>query len=360
MAALDGPQLQWAAGIVVEPKDKTRSEKSADLPEDLAQNASVDEFFERLNSNVRRPKPGDEAVAAVVEALQRLSVQSDVEEAVSSGPSVPGRETNAVLDHPNARVCSSCGSSNRLENKFCSTCGVSLPLDEGSSTQPASRAGISHNPESSHLPPGPHHYHHHYHHHYFAASDSSGGPASDQRPAGAAPARDAGRLRSPLGNPATAVMSRAETAARKTMQDWALACNTKQLDDLVELYLPDAIVLRPNVPQIRGAAPIREFFFSALGSGFGEVELEPLRVEMMGDIAYEAGRCKSLVPSAAGKRREDRGKYLIVLMRQPGGEWKIASDCWSSDLVLTPTAIEPEGVTAPPTSNSSANKTRRS
>ena len=61
------------SGALVEHTDKTRK-KSAEIPEDLAENADVDQFFERLNSNVRRPKPGDEAVAAVVEALQRLTV----------------------------------------------------------------------------------------------------------------------------------------------------------------------------------------------------------------------------------------------------------------------------------------------
>jgi len=37
-----------------------------------------------------------------------------------------------------------------------------------------------------------------------------------------------------------------------------------QLDDLVELYLPDALVQRPNVPSVRGTAAIREFFFGLL------------------------------------------------------------------------------------------------
>jgi len=67
----------------------------------------------------------------------------------------------------------------------------------------------------------------------------------------------------------------------------------------------------------------------------GEVDMEALRVEIAGDLAYEAGRFKALVPSAVGKRREERGKYLWVCQRQTGGEWKIAADCWSSDLTLS-------------------------
>ena len=154
-----------------------------------------------------------------------------------------------------------------------------------------------------------------------------------RRPVGApVPIRDAARLKTPIAG-APAGVSRAEAALRKMTQDWVQACNTKHLDDLLEFYAPDAMVLRPNVPPVRGAAAIREFFFGALEAGLGEVELEPLRVELMGDVAYEAGRCKMLVPVAMGKRREDRGKYMIMFSRQ-NGEWKAVADTWSSDLSI--------------------------
>ncbi len=130
-------------------------------------------------------------------------------------------------------------------------------------------------------------------------------------------------------------MSRAEAAVRRITQEWVLACNTRHLDDLLDLYVSDAMVLRSNYPPIRGAAAVREFFFGALDSGLGEVEVEPLRVDIVGDFAYEAGRCKALSPSSTGKRREERGKYLWVFARQANGEWKLAADCWSSDLTLT-------------------------
>jgi ketosteroid isomerase-like protein len=136
---------------------------------------------------------------------------------------------------------------------------------------------------------------------------------------------------------------RVEMSVRNLIQYWGLACNGNQLDDLVELYAADAIVLRPNVPAVRGTAALREFFFSVLDAGLGEVELEPLRTEVFGEVAYEAGRCKMLVPVAMGKRREERGKYLVVATRQ-AGEWKITADTWSSDLSLgvsTDSAVKP-------------------
>jgi uncharacterized protein (TIGR02246 family) len=144
----------------------------------------------------------------------------------------------------------------------------------------------------------------------------------------------------------TAPMSRAETAVRKVTLDWALACNNKQLDDLVSTYATDALVLRPNHPAIRGSAAIREYFVAVLDAGLGEVELDPLRVDVIGDVAYEAGRCKMLVPVVVGKRREERGKYMTLLVKQANAEWRIAADCWSSDLSLT-SSVEAEGPRPP-------------
>jgi uncharacterized protein (TIGR02246 family) len=146
-------------------------------------------------------------------------------------------------------------------------------------------------------------------------------------------------------------MNRVETAVRKVMQDWVFACNSKQLDDLVSSYSTDALVLRPNHPAVRGTPAIREFFFAALDSGVGDVEIDPIRLDVTGDVGYEAGRYKMLVPVAVSKRREERGKYLTLLARQPNGEWRIVSDCWSSDLSLAKSSdLDPKAATpaAPP------------
>jgi ketosteroid isomerase-like protein len=256
--------------------------------------------------------------AAVLQAMQRFALEQSVEASVNVNPE---SESASRL------ICPACGGANRKGNSFCANCGVALLK----TPDPADAARL--NPKAIPEEPGDHHYHHHDHHHYF----SNGGgvePAvgADLRASGAgSAAREVARVRAPLGG---ASLSRAEMALRKLTQDWALACNTKQLDDLVELYVPDATVLRPNVPAVRGAAAIREFFFGLLDAGMSEVELEPLRAELFGDFGYEAGRCKSLVPGAAGKRREERGKYLVLLNRQANSEWRILADSWSSDLSL--------------------------
>src|SRR6201981_3792891 len=309
---------------IVDPK-KPSSRPPAPLPhsesqDGLARNPHVDEFFNRLQSDMRRPLPSQEAVSEALQTMQRLAAESG---AVAGNPG--GHSLGQI-------TCEACGHPNRAGSPFCEMCGVPVPPDaQARSPHHPAPSASSDFSEPGALPPGQHHYHHHYHHHYFAPGQDPGAGAVSR-----AIANDptTAKLRTPGGG---APMGRIETAVRQVTLDWALACNSRQLDDLVSTYAADAIVLRPNHPPVRGTAAIREFFFAALDSGFGEVELDPLRVDIVGDVAYEAGRCKMLVPFVVGKRREERGKYLTVLARQPNGEWRIVSICWSSDLSLSAT-----------------------
>ena len=269
-----------------------------------------------------QPKADDENIS---EALQRMVLQMET-----------GESSAAIAEAEERRQCRACGGQNPRGNRFCARCGVPLQEAPQGDAPPATVNLLK--PEE--MAAGQHHYHHHYHHHYFAAAE--GQPAVAGSVAGAVAPRDAGRARTPSTGTG---FSRAEAAVRKLSQDWALACNTKHLEDLVDLYAGDATVVRPNVPPIRTASAIREYFFALLEAGLGEVEMDPLRVELLGEFAYEVGRCTMLVPAASGKRREERGKYVILSARQ-AGEWKVLVDCWSSDLSLADAKPQSPGVAA--------------
>jgi len=280
----------------------TDSSNPLDPPDDkLVENREIEDFFHRLPSNFRFPKPNAEAVAAAVEAIHRLSGLPGAQ-----APSVP------ATAEPSG-TCAMCGGPLPEGTRFCAWCG--LPRDaatSGAATQPSGTLAQ-------------HHFHHHYHHHFAPAGAAAASSESEAAlPRGSAP-----------GSPGPAPGGRAEVAARKVVQDWAQACNIKHIDDLVELYAADATLIRSSVPPVRSLPAIREFLLSLLEAGLGDVEMESLRLEMMGDIAMDLGRCKMLVPVAMGKRREERGKYLVVLVRQPAGTWKILADCWSADLPVT-------------------------
>jgi uncharacterized protein (TIGR02246 family) len=330
-------------------------------------NPALGEIYQRLYPEMRRPKPNQEAIAAALQAMQRLTMKMDSETAVEETS-----HAGTALSIP----CGACGHLNREGNRFCAMCGTRAEGTKGGGAGLAATELENVNPQAERSPvpsspvpgssvrgsaisdsrsraqrpslpvhgeveqtdtepagaPGTHHYHHHYHHHYFPGGSEIGG--SSPRAIAPETARETDRLRiaaAAKGEP----MTRNEAAVRRLTQEWVLACNMRQLDELLELYAPDAVVLRSNLPLLRGAAQIREFFFSALESGLGEVSLEPMRVEISGEIAHEVGRYSALVPGNAGKRREERGKYLWVFAKPNGGDWKLVSECWSSDLTLT-------------------------
>jgi len=324
------------------PSGSTPSQDSEAVPSIGPHNPALGEIYQRLYPEMRRPKPNQEAIAAALQAMQRLTMEAD-SETVAEGA------TQETTVNPHT-TCRACGHRNREGNKFCGACGLPLGTAPPQSPDPAPHAAATANPgdvalpqtslpapearEEVHpepgTPAGTHYYHHHYHHHYFQGGSGAAAPRANAPES----AREADRLRvaaAAKGEP----MSRSEAEVRRLTQEWVLACNTRQLDELIELYAPDAVVLRSNLPPIRGTMALREFFFASLEAGLGEVAVDPIRVEVLGDLAHELGRYSALVPGTAGKRREERGKYLWVFAKQTSGDWKLVSECWSSDLTLS-------------------------
>jgi uncharacterized protein (TIGR02246 family) len=323
------------------------SAQDSEVPVIGPHNPALGEIYQRLYPEMRRPKPNQEAIAAALQAMQRLTMEAD-SEAVAEDAT-----PETTVDAHNA--CRVCRHHNRTGNKFCGACGLALGTESAESPDetppvlesktagqqpvpqtppPAPEAADEVHPGAG-APTGTHHYHHHYHHHYFQGGRVDD-TASAPRPNAPESAREADRMRvaaAAKGEP----MSRGEAAVRRLTQEWVLACNTRQLDELIELYAHDALVLRSNLPPIRGAMAVREFFHASLEAGLGEVAVDPMRVEVVGDMAHEVGRYSALVPGTAGKRREERGKYLWVFAKQSSGDWKLVSECWSSDLTLSGT-----------------------
>lgn len=87
---------------------------------ELAANSDVDEFYKQLQPEMRRPRPGPDAMAAALEAVQRLAAEADAEDA-AQGQAAAGLGSSSVGS------CRVCGYRNREGNKFCAMCG--LPAD---------------------------------------------------------------------------------------------------------------------------------------------------------------------------------------------------------------------------------------
>jgi hypothetical protein len=149
-------------------------------------NPALAEIYQKLYPEMRRPKPNQEAIAAALQAMQRLTMKMDSEAAVEE--TTPEGSSDATLG--SLAACPSCGHHNREGNKYCGMCGLSvdaateaLPTSEPSTLespplelpdfarelvqmpQPAPEAAHEVHPPVG-APAGAHHYHHHYHHHY--------------------------------------------------------------------------------------------------------------------------------------------------------------------------------------------------
>jgi ketosteroid isomerase-like protein len=296
-------------------KDQPKNPRAASGGDAIRAHAADQE--ELLPGEIRRHKPPKEAVEAAFQRFQNLAADADA---------AVGEKPQPVAD---GEICPTCGHQNRSANRFCAMCGSTLavraePVSSSTTDQadpePSPNVPITQNPGARQ--------HHHYHYHYFPG----GTDVARHFMPGARDVDKAGVL--PPTAPKGEHYSRAETAVRRLTQDWVIACNTKQLEDVLDLYGADAMVYRSNQPAVRAPAALREFFVAALDAGLGEVSMEAARVEVFGEMAYEAGKFTALLPGVGGKRREERGKYLRVIAKDAEGDWKISVDCWSSDLTL--------------------------
>lgn len=283
--------------------------------EELLPNAAVEEFFTKVNHDFRRPKPSDEAVAAALQAIQTLAGDA-IGEQESADESEPAPSKQQTPTSEPGR-CPKCNGINSESNRFCGFCGATLnqaAKAESKSAAPGATPG-----QEQHV------YHHHYHHHYFPKGvfKQTGGEL-------ATPAKEA-----QANTPSSAENPQTDSDLRKLIRDWALVYNSKRLDDLVELYSPDGVVLRPSVLPARGKLGIRQYLESAIRDGLGDIQLDCTDIGVLGDIACIAGRSRMLIPIAAGNRQDRAGKFLIVARREDE-EWKILADVWCLDMPPVP------------------------
>jgi ketosteroid isomerase-like protein len=130
---------------------------------------------------------------------------------------------------------------------------------------------------------------------------------------------------------AAADLSRADVAAIESSREaFRAAVLARDFDELASLYTDDAILLPPNMPEIRGRAEIRAHFEEFPPLGALTVRFE--EVSGSGGVAYVRGSYTMTIAVEGGESIEERGKFLEVRLRQSDGSWPIARDMYSSDL----------------------------
>ncbi|HEX8634979.1 MAG TPA: DUF4440 domain-containing protein [Pyrinomonadaceae bacterium] len=98
------------------------------------------------------------------------------------------------------------------------------------------------------------------------------------------------------------------------------------------LYTPDARLMPPDAPLMRGAEAITAFWQGAMNLGIKEATLETMEVETSGgDLATEIGQFTlSMQAPGGGVRAAQTGKYIVLWKRQ-GDTWKLHADIWNAN-----------------------------
>lgn len=137
-------------------------------------------------------------------------------------------------------------------------------------------------------------------------------------------------------NPATE-----EAAVRARSAEWNRAVTERNLEAVVALHAPDAIVMMPNMARATGHAGVRQTWQGAFGMGNMVLNWQPTRITVAGsgDLATEVGTYTMSFDTPQG-RVNDAGGYITV-WRKAGGTWLVESDIVTSSQPLPPPAPAP-------------------
>ena len=135
------------------------------------------------------------------------------------------------------------------------------------------------------------------------------------------------------------------TAVRKRYSDWCQAEKRRDLEAAVSFLAPDAVVQGGNAPAVKGVEAARTLWkeiFNIPYTDFVDTEPRTVVVSQSGDMAYDVGNFKLILPGPNGPT-ELRAKSLVVWQKRDG-QWKAVVNTFSMD---APPAPESPSPTAP-------------
>lgn len=109
-------------------------------------------------------------------------------------------------------------------------------------------------------------------------------------------------------------------------------------------YAENARMLAPATDLLEGREAIGAFWRAGVEAGVVNVELDVIELAAA-EVAYEIGRYALSLRPADGAAVVDRGKYLLIHVRQADGLWRRAVEMFGPDAPATrplqPTKGEP-------------------
>ena len=106
---------------------------------------------------------------------------------------------------------------------------------------------------------------------------------------------------------------------------------------LALVYTSDAVLMNPNVPDVRGRAEIEAHFHGAFAIiAIRQMTITPIEVVGNDQDAWELSTFTQVVARPNLPPAEDRGRVLLIWRRERDGNWRIRYALVNSSLVQSP------------------------
>ena len=119
-------------------------------------------------------------------------------------------------------------------------------------------------------------------------------------------------------------------ALMKLSRDWSAKITTSPIDDWIDFWAEDAVMMPPGLPPLRGKAAIRQYVETAGKLPGFQIRWEPesVCVSQSGDLAYMIERNVTTFNDAQGKPVTSHGKVVTDWRKGSDGSWRNIVDMW--------------------------------
>lgn len=114
-------------------------------------------------------------------------------------------------------------------------------------------------------------------------------------------------------------------------RDWSMKVASAPLEEWIDVWAEDAVMMPPGLPAVRGRAAIRQYVEAAGKLPGFQISWEPesAYVSQSGDLAYMIERNVTIVNDAQGNPVTTHGKVVTVWRRRADGSWQNVVDMWN-------------------------------
>jgi ketosteroid isomerase-like protein len=139
----------------------------------------------------------------------------------------------------------------------------------------------------------------------------------------------------PTGEPESAVGKVEDASAIVNVREqYEAAENAGDAAAVAALWAADGILMPANSPAISGVEAIQSHYEALFSQGKPEVSIDGDETVMSGNWGFERGTFSLKIPISDGNSIEDKGKYIVIMSRQPDGGVKVSRLIFNSDLPM--------------------------